>query len=72
MNEINVLVVSAEEADRGVAEFWCDGQMMAQTCIDDGRLQLHIDSRADGLPWRVDTTSLATGLAKAARLIAAY
>jgi hypothetical protein len=72
MNEINVIVVSAEEADRGVAEFWCNGEQVGQTCLDDGRLQLHIDPRADGLPWRVDTTSLETGLAKAARLIAAY
>jgi hypothetical protein len=72
MNEISVVVVSAEEADSGVAEFWCGGEMMGTTCIDEGRLQLHLDSRADGLPWRVDPASLAQGLAKAARLIAAY
>lgn len=72
MNEISVIVVSAEEAESGIAEFWCGGELMAQTCFSDGRLQLQIDSRADGLPWRVDTTSLATGIAKAERLIAAY
>ena len=72
MNEIEVIVVSAEEADYGVAEFWCDGERIGQTCLTDGRLQLNIDSRADGLPWRLDTTSLATGLSKASQLIAAY
>jgi hypothetical protein len=72
MNEINVLVVSAEEADYGVAEFWCDGELIGETCMSDGRLQLRIDSRADGDSWQLDTTSLATGLAEAARLIAAY
>jgi hypothetical protein len=72
MSEINVIVVSAEEADHGVAEFWCDGELIGETCLNDGRLQLRIDSRADGGPWRLDTTSLATGLVEAARLIAAY
>ena len=72
MNEINVIVVSPEEADHGVAEFWCDGELVGQTCLTDGRLQLRIESRADGRPWWVDTTSLATGLAKAGQLIAAY
>ncbi|HEY2602710.1 MAG TPA: hypothetical protein VGI67_14225 [Thermoleophilaceae bacterium] len=72
MNEINVLVVSAEEADHGVAEFWCDGELIGVTCLNDGRLQLRIESRADGDPWRLDTTSLATGLAQATRLIASY
>jgi len=72
MNEIKVIVVSAEEADRGVAEFWCGSERIGQTCLTDGRLQLNIDSRADGLPWRLDTDSLATGLGKASRLLAAF
>jgi len=72
MKEINVIVVSAEEAEYGIAEFWCEGELIGQTCLTDGRLELRIDSRADGGPWRLDTTSLATGLAEAGRLIAAY
>jgi hypothetical protein len=72
MKEINVIVVSAEEAEYGVAEFWCEGELIGQTCLTDGRLELRIDSRADGGTWRLDTTSLATGLAEAGRLIAAY
>jgi hypothetical protein len=46
--------------------------MMALTSIMSGRLELRIESRADGLPWRVDPASLAEGLAKAARLLAAH
>ena len=72
INRVEVIVVSPEEADDGIAEFWCGGEMMALTCIADGRLELRIDSRADGLPWRVDPTSLAESLAEAARLLAAH
>ena len=45
---------------------------MAVTTISEGQLQLRIEARSDGLPWEVDTTSLARGLAEATRLIAAY
>jgi hypothetical protein len=72
MSDINVIVVSAEEAENGVAEFWSGGELIGVTCLSEGRLQLRIDSRADGGPWTLDTTSLATGLSEAARLIAAY
>jgi hypothetical protein len=71
-NHIDVLVASPEEADYGIAEFWCGAEMMALTCIENGRLELRIDPRRDGLPWRVDTTSLAAGLAEAVRLLAAH
>jgi hypothetical protein len=69
---IDVMVASAEEADDGIAEFWCGAEMMALTSIASGRLELRIESRADGLPWRVDPKSLADGLAKAAQLLAAH
>jgi hypothetical protein len=69
---VHVSVVSPEEAYNGNAEFWCGRELMAVTVIDDGQLQLSIGQRADGSPWLVDTTSLARGLAEAARLLAAY
>jgi hypothetical protein len=69
---VHVSVVSPEEAYNGNAEFWCDNELMAVTVINDGQLQLSIEPRADGSPWLVDTTSLALGLAEAARLLAAY
>jgi hypothetical protein len=72
MTDIRVIVVSAEEGDDGIAEFWCGAELMATTIIDDGQLQLRIESRPDGLPWVVNTASLARGLTEASRQIAAY
>jgi hypothetical protein len=40
--------------------------MTVSNSIREG-LRAHNDPRADGLPWRVDTTSLARALAVAAR-----
>jgi hypothetical protein len=72
MTKVSVIVVSPEEAENGIAEFWCGAELMATTSLDDGRLQLRIEARRDGLPWQVDTVSLGDGLAKANRLLAAY
>jgi hypothetical protein len=72
INLIEVIVASPEEADEGIAEFWCGAEMLALTCIANGRLELRIAPRGDGLPWRVDPASLAEGLAKAAQLLAAH
>ncbi len=69
---VHVSVVSPEEAYNGNAEFCCGNELMAVTVINEGRLQLSIEPRADGSPWLVDTTSLALGLAEATRLLAAY
>jgi hypothetical protein len=72
MSQISVVVVSAEEAYDGTAEFWCGSELMGVTLLSEGGMQLRIDSRADGQPWLIDTSSLAHGLAEAKRLIAAY
>jgi hypothetical protein len=72
MLQIRVIVVSPEEAYDGTAEFWCGGELMGFTMLSQGGLQLRIDSRADGQPWLIDTTSLAQGPEEANRLIAAY
>jgi hypothetical protein len=72
MPQIRVIVVSPEEAYDGTAEFWCGGELMRVTMLSPAGLQLRIDSRADGQPWLIDTTSLAHGLDEANRLIAAY
>jgi hypothetical protein len=72
MTEIQVTVVSAEEADDGVAEFWCGPELLGITMIHEGRLHLRVEPRSDRQPWMIDTTSLARGLADATRLIAAY
>ena len=72
MNPIKVVVTGPEEAYNNEAEFWCGRQMMAFTVLHEGRLHLRIDSRADGSPWSVDTTSLAQALADAYERLAAY
>jgi hypothetical protein len=69
---VHVIVVSPEEAYNGNAEFWCGNELMAVTVLNEGQLQLSIEARAGGSPWLVDTTSLALGLADAARQLAAY
>jgi hypothetical protein len=72
MTKIRVLVAGIEEADDGIAEFWCAGELMGVTEIRENALQLRIASRADGLPWVVDTSSLAEGLAEAMRQLDTY
>ena len=72
MSQIRVIVVSPEEAYDGTAELWCGAELMGITMLAEGGLQLRIDSRADGQPWLIDTTSLAHALDEANRLIAAY
>jgi hypothetical protein len=72
MSQVRVIVVSAEEAYDGIAEFWCGAELMGVTILSEGELQLRIDARADGRPWLVDSTSLARGLEEATRLLAAY
>jgi hypothetical protein len=72
MSQIRVIVVSPEEAYDGIAEFWCGAELMGTTMLSQGGLQLRIDSRADGQPWLIDTTSLGHALDEANRLIAAY
>jgi hypothetical protein len=72
MSEIRVIVVSAEEADHGVAEFWCGAEQLGMTIFDDGQLQLRIDARGDGRPWVVEAASLARALTDANRQLAAY
>ena len=72
MPQIHVIVASPEEAYDGTAEFWCAGEMVAETVIDEGQLHLRIDPRADREPWLIEVTGLALGLAEAERRLAAY
>jgi hypothetical protein len=72
MNAIEVIVTGPEEAYDNEAEFWCANQMMGVTVLHEGRLHLRIDSRPDGSPWLLDTTSLARALADAGERLASY
>jgi hypothetical protein len=72
MPDVRLVLVSAEEAYDGNAEFWCGGELMAITVLVDGRLQLRVDPRPDGEPWVIETQSLARALQHATERIAVY
>lgn len=70
LHEIQVSVVSAEEAELGVAEFWSGDRQIGFTRIEDGELALQIGPSTDAV--LVGVHALAEALAKANRLLAAY
>jgi hypothetical protein len=72
MTDVKVIVTGPEEAYDDEAEFWCANEMMGVTVLHQGRLHLRIDPRADGMPWLVDTVSLARALAEANERLASY
>jgi hypothetical protein len=72
MPTVRAIVVSAEEAADGNAEFWCGHELMAVTVLHEGRLHLRVAPRADGEPWLIETTSLALAREDAAQQLAAY
>jgi len=72
MHEINVTVVSAEEASYGTAEFWSGGRLIGYTRLEDGDLMLRIESGDDGNAIAVGAHSLAGAIAEANRLLALY
>jgi hypothetical protein len=70
MHDIQVNVVSAEEASLGVAEFWSGDRMIGFTIVDDGDLTLRIAPSPDGVV--LGAHALAEALAEAKRLLALY
>lgn len=72
MTQMKVLVASPEEADDGIAELWYGPDLLGITVIHEGQLHLRIDPRHDGLPWLIETGSLARGLAEAQRQLASF
>jgi hypothetical protein len=72
MPEIKTVVTGPEEAYNNEAEFWCANELMGVTVLHEGRLHLRIDPRGDGLPWMLETASLARSLAEANERLAAY
>jgi hypothetical protein len=47
-HELDVSVVSPEEAESGIAEFWAGGRLFGFTRLEDGELVLRIEPRSDG------------------------
>jgi hypothetical protein len=69
-NHIDVLVVSLEEAEAQIAEFWADGQLLGHTLPrEGGELVLVIEPRRDGRPWELDLYELRRGLDRATELL---
>jgi hypothetical protein len=72
MREIEVRVVSLEEADHETAEFWLGGRLFCFTQLEEGELVLTIVPSDDGSAVLVNARSLHDALAEAKRLLESY
>lgn len=68
-HELDVKVVSPEEAESGIAEFWAGDRLFGFTRLEDGELLLTIEPRSDGGAIVVSAHSLAEALARAKQLL---
>jgi hypothetical protein len=72
MHEIEVITISAEEAEHGVAELWADGRQIAYTVLDDGELKLRFAPSQDGGPVVVGLRSMTDALTEVCRRLNVY
>jgi hypothetical protein len=72
MHEMQVTVVSPEEAECGTAELWYGGHLFGFTHLEDGDLMLRIEPGHDGATVVVGAHGLAAAIAEANRLLALY
>jgi|GEM_PF-2064054 hypothetical protein len=70
MRKIEVITISTEEVEHGVAELWEGGNQIAFTLLDDGELKLWFKTRHDGSPVVVGLESLTDALAEVHRIFA--
>jgi hypothetical protein len=68
-HELEVSVVSPEEAESGTAEFWAGDRLFGFTRLEDGKLVLSIEPGRDGGAVVVGAHSLAEALARAKQLL---
>jgi hypothetical protein len=71
VDELEVLVVSPEEAANGIAELWCGGTLFAVTQLKAGEVVMRIDPRPDGEPVVVGARRLRVALEKARDMLEA-
>jgi hypothetical protein len=71
VDELEVRVVSHEEAMDGVAELWCGGTLFAVTRLEAGEVVLRIDPRPDGQPLEVGARRLHFALEQARDMLEA-
>jgi hypothetical protein len=69
-HEIQVMVVSPEEASFGVAEFWAGDRMIGVTCLEEGELTLRIGPSHEDVV--LGTQALSKALGEANRLLGLY
>ena len=68
LHDIHVIVVSAEKASLGVAEFWAGDRLIGFTLMEEGDLTLRIEPSSDGVV--IGAHALAEAIAEANRLLA--
>jgi hypothetical protein len=68
-HKLDVSVVSPEEAEFGIAEFWTGDRLFGVTRLEDGELVLRIEPGSDGGAVVVGAHSLAEALARAKQLL---
>jgi hypothetical protein len=68
-HELDVSVVSPEEAEYGAVEFWAGDRLFGFTRLEDGELVLRIAPLRDGGDVVVSAHSLAEALARAKQLL---
>jgi hypothetical protein len=68
-HELNVSVVSPEEAEYGTAELWMGDRLFGFTRVEDGELVLSIQPASDGGAVVVNAHSLREALTRAKELL---
>ncbi len=68
-HQLDVNVLSPEEAEYGIAEFWAGDRLFGFTRLEDGELVLRIEPPSDGAAVVVSAHSLAEALARAKQLL---
>jgi hypothetical protein len=66
---IEVVVVSLEEAEAQIAEFWIGGVFFGHTLPGSAELVLRIEPRTGGTAWEVSFHELRRSLDRAAELL---
>jgi hypothetical protein len=69
VDELDVRVVSPEEAADGVAELWSGGTLFGITLLEAGEVVLRIEPRPDGQPVVVGARRLRLALEQARDLL---
>jgi hypothetical protein len=68
-HELDVSIVSPEEAEFGTAEFWAGDRLFGFTRLEDGELVLRIEPASDGSAIVVNAHSLREALTRAKQLL---